>query len=156
MLDMMVAPTAQHIGEDDLPWAYGEDGIGLKVLQIKESEGLWVIKNQFPPGYSVQTHKHTGQVFAYTSAGAWGYKESDFLNRAGSFLYEPAGSVHTLYTPDDNTETTDVFFAIWGANLNMDADGNIESITDGQTVLMGYYYLLEAQGTPRPNNILLD
>ena len=38
----------------------------------------------------------------------------------------------------------------------MYADGNIESITDGQTVLMGYYYLLEAQGTPRPDNILLD
>lgn len=156
MLDMMVAPTAQHIGEDDLPWAYGPDGIGLKVLQIKESEGLWVIKNQFPPDYSVQTHKHTGQVFAYTSAGAWGYKESDFLNRAGSFLYEPAGSIHTLYTPEDNTETTEVFFAIWGANLNMDAEGNIESITDGQTVLMGYYFLLEEQGTPRPDNILLD
>ena len=83
------------------------------MLQIKESEGLWVIKNQFPSGYSVQTHKHTGQVFAYTSAGAWGYKESDFLNRAGSFLYEPAGSIHTLYTPEENTETTEVFFAIW-------------------------------------------
>ena len=155
MLDMMVAPTAQHIGEDDLPWAYGEDGIGLKVLQIKESEGLWVIRNHFPPGYSVQTHKHTGPVFAYTSAGAWGYKESDFLNRAGSYLYEPAHSIHTLFTPDDNTETTDVFFAIWGANLNLDAGGNVESVTDAQTVLMGYYYMLEAQGTPRPNNILL-
>ncbi len=47
-------------------------------------------------------------------------------------------------------------FAIWGANLNMDADGNIESITDGQTVLMGYCFLLEKQGTPRPDNILLD
>ncbi|MDE0118252.1 MAG: hypothetical protein OXT07_16755 [bacterium] len=46
--------------------------------------------------------------------------------------------------------------AIWGANLNMDADGNIESITDGQTVLMGYCFLLEKQGTPRPDNILLD
>ncbi|MCY3888661.1 MAG: cupin, partial [bacterium] len=62
----------------------------------------------------------------------------------------------TLYTPDDNTETTEVFFAIWGANLNMDAEGNIESITDGQTVLMGYYFLLEEQGTPRPDNILIS
>ena len=80
---------------------------------------------------------------------------SDFVNRAGSFLYEPAGSVHTLIVPDDNTEPTDVFFAIWGANLNLDADGNVESVTDAKSMLDGYYALCEMQGLPRPN-VLVD
>ena len=42
------------------------------------------------------------------------------MNVAGSYLFEPAGSIHTLHVPDTNTEVTDVFFAIHGANLNLD------------------------------------
>jgi len=34
----------------------------LKVLQIKEREGLWVIRNRFMPATRLQTHKHTGPV----------------------------------------------------------------------------------------------
>ena len=96
------------------------------MLQIKEREGLWVIRNRFMPGYAradAQAHRPGVRVH---DVGRVEYKESDFVNRAGSFLYEPAGSVHTLIVPDDNTEPTDVFFAIWGANLNLDADGNVE------------------------------
>jgi 2,4'-dihydroxyacetophenone dioxygenase len=102
----------------------------------------------------VQTHKHTGPVYAFTTSGAWKYKESEFVNRAGSFLYEPAGSVHTLIVPDDNTEPTDVFFAIWGANLNLDADGNVESIIDAGLILQAYYLMCEAAGLPKPDVVL--
>ena len=106
------------------------------------------------PGYDVQTHKHTGPVYAFTTSGAWRYKESDFVNTAGSFLYEPAGSVHTLTVPADNTEPTEVFFAIWGANLNLDADGNVESIVDAGIVLQGYSLMCEAAGLPKPDVVL--
>ena len=102
----------------------------------------------------MQTHKHTGPVFAYTETGAWRYLESDFVNTAGSYLYEPAGSVHTLVVPDDNTEPTDVFFAIHGANLNLDADGNVESVYDAGSILQAYLLLCEAQGLPRPPVVL--
>jgi hypothetical protein len=102
----------------------------------------------------VQTHKHTGPVYAFTTTGAWRYKESDFVNRAGSVLYEPAGSVHTLIVPDDNTEPTEVFFAIWGANLNLDADGNVESIIDAGLILQAYYLMCEAEGLPKPDVVL--
>ncbi|MDZ4825936.1 MAG: 2,4'-dihydroxyacetophenone dioxygenase family protein [Actinomycetota bacterium] len=147
-------PSAIHRGDDELPWVDIGGGSLLKVLQVKEREGLWVIRNRFEAGYAVQTHKHTGPVYAFTTSGAWKYKESDFVNRAGSFLYEPAGSVHTLIVPEDNTETTDVFFAIWGANLNLDADGNIESIVDAGGILQAYYMLCEAEGLPKPDVVL--
>ena len=153
-MTMLEIPTAIHRGDDELPWVDIGDGSLLKVLQIKEREGLWVIRNRFNPGYRVQTHKHTGPVYAFTSSGAWRYEESDFVNRAGSFLYEPAGSVHTLTVPADNTEPTDVFFAIWGANLNLDAQGNVESVYDAGFILQSYYLLCEAQGLPKPDVIV--
>jgi quercetin dioxygenase-like cupin family protein len=142
------APSAVHIGSDELPWVDIGDGSMLKVLQTREKEGLWIVENIFQAGYEVPTHKHTGPVWGYTQSGAWKYKEYDYVNRAGSFLYEPAGSVHTLTCVEDDTR---VWFQIYGANLNLDADGNIESIVDAATVLQGYYLLCEAQGIPRPN-----
>ena len=47
------------------------------------------------------------------------------MNIAGSYLYEPAGSVHTLHVPATNTESTEVSFAIRGANLNLDEHDRI-------------------------------
>lgn len=145
-----LSPNAIHIGADDLPWVDIGPGAKLKVLQVREREGLWIVANIFPAGYAVQTHRHTGPVWGYTVAGAWKYREYDYVNRAGSFLYEPAGSVHTLECVEDETM---VWFHVHGANLNLDADGNIESVTDGAGTLAAYYMLCEAAGFARPNVI---
>lgn len=131
-------PSAIHRGDDDLPWVDNGEGTELKVLVAKVAEGLWIVRTRFAPGVAVQTHKHTGPVYAYTLSGAWHYAESEYVNRAGSFLYEPAGSQHTLLVPEDNDEVTDVWFQIFGANLNLDADGGVESVTDAASVLASY------------------
>lgn len=125
----------------------------MQVLHIDVPSGLWVVRNKFEPGYEVQTHKHTGEVFAFTTSGRWKYVEYPQVNTAGSYLFEPAGSVHTLTVPADNTEVTDVWFAIQGANLNLDAEGNVESVWDAQFVRDAYFMLCEAEGKPRPNII---
>ena len=145
-------PSAVHIGADDLPFVDIGEGSKLKVIQVKEKEGLWIVENIFHAGYEVQRHRHTGPVYAYTTSGAWKYKEYDYVNRAGSFLYEPAGSVHTLQCVENDTH---VWFQMYGSNLNLDADGNIESVTDGAGTLEAYYLLCEAEGFPRPN-VLTD
>ena len=72
---------------------------------------------------------------------------------AGTYLFEPAGSIHTLIVPEDNTEVTDVWFAIYGANLNLDAEGNVESVLDAAFIRDAYFALCEAEGHPRPNVI---
>jgi len=147
-MTMIEIPTAIHRADDDLPWVDIGDGSLLKVLQIKEREGLWVIRNRFMPGYQVQTHKHTGPVYAFTTTGAWRYKESDFVNRAGSFLYEPAGSVHTLECIEDDTQ---VWFHMYGVNLNLDDDGNVASVSDGRGTYDAYIAMCEAQGLGTPD-----
>jgi quercetin dioxygenase-like cupin family protein len=141
-------PVAVHIGADDLPWVDIGDGSKLKVLQVKATEGLWIVQNIFQAGYTVPTHRHTGPVWGYTISGAWRYKEYEYVNRAGSFLYEPAGSTHTLECIEDDTN---VWFQMYGANLNLDPEGNIESVFDGPGTLAAYYALCEAAGLPRPN-----
>ena len=146
------APTAIHVGADDLPFVDIGGGNKLKVIQVKEREGLWIVENIFMKDFEVQTHRHTGPVWGYTVSGAWKYKEYEYVNRAGSFLYEPAGSVHTLQCIEDGTQ---VWFHMYGANLNLDADGNVESVTDGAGTLAAYYLLCEAEGLPRPN-VLVD
>ncbi len=142
------APSAIHIGADDLPFVDIGEGSKLKVIMVRAKEGLWIVENIFQSGYQVQKHRHTGPVFAYTVSGAWRYLESDYVNRAGSFLYEPAGSVHTLTVLEDDTR---VWFQMYGANLNLDADGNIESVVDGAGALEAYYALAEVEGFARPN-----
>ena len=116
--------------------------------------GLWVVRTRIVPDITIPKHRHTGEVFAVTFSGSWRYLEYPEVNTAGSYLFEPAGSVHTLTVPEDNTEPTDVFFAIWGANLNLDADGNVESVIDAGIVLQGYYLMCEAAGLPKPPVVL--
>ena len=142
------APSAVHVGADDLPFVDIGGGSLLKVIQVKEREGLWIVENIFQAGYEVQKHRHTGPVWGYTTSGAWKYKEYDYVNRAGSFLFEPTGSTHTLECIEDDTR---VWFQMYGKNLNLDAEGNVESVFDGPGTLEGYYLLCEAAGLPRPN-----
>ena len=44
------APTAVHIGDDELPFVEIGNGNKLKVLQVKEREGLWIVENIFQDG----------------------------------------------------------------------------------------------------------
>ncbi len=146
------APPALHVGADELPFVEIGGGNLLKVIQVKEREGLWIVENVFQAGFEVQKHRHTGPVWGYTTSGAWKYKEYDYVNRAGSFLYEPAGSVHTLQCIENDTR---VWFHMYGVNLNLDADGTVESVADGAGTLAFYYAMCEAAGLPRPN-VLVD
>lgn len=145
-------PTAVHLGAADLPFVDIGDGSRLKVIMIEAARDLWIIENVFQSGYEVQRHKHTGPVYAYTTSGAWRYKEYPDVNRAGSFLYEPANSVHTLQVVEDDTH---VWFQIYGSNLNLDANGDVESVSDGPGTLAVYLGLCEQAGLPRPNVLLV-
>jgi 2,4'-dihydroxyacetophenone dioxygenase len=151
MTALDAVPEAVHVGDDDLPFVEIGGGNKLKVLMVDEAQGLWVIENIFQAGFEVPTHRHTGPVFGFTRSGAWKYKEYDYVNRAGSVLYEPAGSVHTLTCIEDDTR---VWFHMTGTNLDLDSDGTIIATADGPTTLAAYYALAEAEGLARPNVVV--
>jgi len=141
-----LAPTAVHRAESDLPFVTFPDSVRMQLVQADLANGVWIVRSLFPPGVTIQTHKHTGHVYAFTQSGRWHYLESpEAVNGAGSYLFEPAGSVHTLHVPPDNDGDTDVWFAIHGANLNIDAEGNVEVVIDAASVLAGYRKLCASQ-----------
>jgi hypothetical protein len=147
-------PSVNHVGEDELPWADTGIGIELKVLRVSIETGIWVVRNRFQPGVRIPRHRHTGPVEGFTLTGRWHYLEYDFWSTPGSYIFEPASSVHTLDVPAGNTEPTDVLFVIEGVLLNLDDNDEIESVSDGPNTLAAYYALCEAQGIARPTGVL--
>jgi len=143
------------IQDDDLPYVSLPDGSLLQLLQVDLNQNLWIVRNKFKPGFGIDTHYHTGPVFAVTQSGEWFYKEyPDKVNKAGAYLYEPAHSLHTLTVADDATEDAVVWFAIFGSNVNIDDAGDVTSILDAKTLLKVYRALCAAEGKNCDNLIV--
>jgi len=155
-IDPSMLPVARHVGEDEVPWVENitYPGTFMRLLQADVEACVYAMAGRLPAGLAVGTHRHTGAVHMFTLSGAWGYREHDYVNRAGSYLYEPPGSVHTLYVPEDNTELTETLTVVYGTTEYLDEDGKIIAVTDAATNLETYYQSCEAAGLPRPNAIL--
>jgi quercetin dioxygenase-like cupin family protein len=79
----------------------------------------------FHPGVVLPTHYHTGTAHLWTLSGKWNYLEyPDQPQTAGSYLFEPGSSIHTLNVHADNTELTETLMVVSGSNINFDQDGN--------------------------------
>jgi 2,4'-dihydroxyacetophenone dioxygenase len=148
-----IAPVSFHRAEQDLPFVPYQDGVMFQLLQVNIEAGLWVVRVRAEPGATFQRHKHTGQVLAFTLSGSWRYLEYPEVNTAGSYLFEPAGAIHTLHVPDSNDQITDIWFAVTGANLDLDDNGNVETVLDAGTVLEIYRAQCLANGHPDPDVI---
>lgn len=152
-------PPALLASSSEFPEAVdyaGLTGVHMKVLMANVEAGVFVVRIRFSPGTQLATHAHTGAVFAWTMSGEWSYLEySDRTApcRAGDFLYEPPGSVHTLKVADDAGDT-DVFFVIFGAMLITDEAGNIVAVFDAQWQLENYTRQLTDDGLPVPGIIV--
>jgi quercetin dioxygenase-like cupin family protein len=149
------AREAILIHDEDLPWVALPDGSLLQLLQVDLNQNLWVVRNRLKPGFGIDTHYHTGPVFAFTQSGEWFYKEyPDKINKAGSYLYEPAHSIHTLTVAEDAKEDAVVWFAVFGSNVNINDKGDVTSVLDAATLLKVYRMLCAADGKSCDNVIV--
>ncbi|PHI37500.1 2,4'-dihydroxyacetophenone dioxygenase [Pseudoalteromonas sp. GCY] len=106
-------------------------GVHVSPLFLDTENGVWVLRVLFEPGVTLPKHFHTGVVHLYTMSGSWHYLEyPDQPQTAGSYLYEPGGSIHQFHTPESNEDVTDTVMFIQGANINFDEDGNFINIMD--------------------------
>ena len=126
----------------------------VRLLQARPEDQMWVLQGRMAPGLRADRHRHTGPVLGFTQSGAWRYLEHDFVNRAGSYLYEPAGSVHTLSVLEDNEQPTEAYFVMYGEVLYLDDDDEITYVSNVQTNIDLYYQACESAGLPRPTAIL--
>jgi len=150
-------PPSFHLSSEAGPFArnFGAEGVNLQLLQADVEGGFFVVRIRFAPGVQLPPHKHTGAVYAFTLAGEWSYLEyaSSPPNRAGSYLYEPPGSTHTLKVADHVQGFTDVFYVIHGAMLVLDPAGNVVAVLDAASHARDWPAALREQGVPVPEII---
>ena len=91
-------------------------------LMYDTHAGSWVSILRARGAGTIQRHRHAAPVTAWTLDGGWGYREHDWVARAGSFVYEPPGEIHTLVVPEDCPEMI-TFFSIAGAMIYLDDAG---------------------------------
>jgi 2,4'-dihydroxyacetophenone dioxygenase len=144
------------VNENDIPLITDvlAPGVHAKPLRLDLEAGCWVVLATFAPGARVPLHYHTGIAEVYTLSGSWHYLEyPDQLQTAGSYLYEPAGSVHTFITPETNTEDTVILVRVEGANINFTEDGQFHSILDATLIRALTHQIAEARGLGPVNYI---
>jgi 2,4'-dihydroxyacetophenone dioxygenase len=111
-----------------------------KPLRLDLERGEWAFLATLAPGCELPLHYHTGPAQVWTIQGRWEYKEYPTQPQvAGSYLYEPGGSVHTFFCPADNTEDTIALAWIEGAQVSFNEDGTFHSVLDA----VGVQYLTE-------------
>jgi len=129
-------------------------GIKAYPLFLDPQNGVWVLRVKFAPGVTLPLHFHTGTVHIYTMSGAWYYTEyPDQVQKAGDYLYEPGGSVHQFNTSASNTEDTDTFMIVTGANINFGTDGAFLGIMDAGMIKAWVDQGINDQGCDQMNYI---
>ncbi len=134
---IQVSPSDRTIPEmfdgavlaDDEKWMpVGTIGHARPLL-FDTSHGSWISVLRAQGAGTIQRHRHSAPVTAWTLDGSWGYREHDWVARAGSFVYEPAGHIHTLYIHPEQARMTAVFH-IFGPLIYLDEHGVAQNYED--------------------------
>src|ERR1700737_1324855 len=129
MLPLIALPQDQilTVNVNDIPWLKDATGPGIHIqpLRLAPQRGGVVVLAAVAPGpptrpprpapeggglvalaaiargAELPIHYHTGTAEVYTLSGRWEYREyPDQPQIAGPYRYEPAGTVHTFFTPE--------------------------------------------------------
>lgn len=128
-------------------------GTTITPLFLDRENGVWVLYGRFEPGTVLPTHFHTGTVHFYTTRGMWHYAEyPDDPQTAGSYLYEPGGSMHTFMVPADASEPAEGLMVVYGANINF-VNGEYHSIMDAGAIEEALLAAVQLGAMPMPKYI---
>ncbi|SDD71862.1 hypothetical protein SAMN05216345_11447 [Cupriavidus sp. YR651] len=130
-----------------------EPGSTIIPLFLDRENGVWVLYGKFEPGTTLPPHFHTGTVHFFTTKGQWNYIEyPEDPQTAGSYLYEPGGSVHTFSVPADAKEPAEGFMVVYGANVIF-SEGEFQSVRDAGAIEEGILAAARKAGIPVPRYI---
>jgi hypothetical protein len=128
-------------------------GMKLWPLFLDPENGVWVLYARYGAGTRMPRHFHTGQVHFFTTKGSWNYAEyPQDVQTAGSYLYEPPGSVHSLSIPEDS-DGTEGFMVVSGVNINFDDEGNYIDTSHAGSMEEIILQVARAQGIAMPRYI---
>jgi hypothetical protein len=133
---------------------FGIPGIDFKPLRLDLERGEFAYIAIVKPGKEFPIHYHTGTAEVFTFQGCWAYREyPNDLQTSGSYLFEPSGSVHTFFTPEDNTEDTIFFVRVSGALVTFSEDGKFQAVLDAVVLRHLVDTLVSERGLEEPRYI---
>jgi len=102
-------------------------GVWMRPLLFDTAHGAWVNVVRMRTEGFVSRHAHPSPVHGYVLKGSWRYLEREWVATAGTYLYEPAGDIHTLMALPGESMT---LFHINGAMIELDQDGKTIGYAD--------------------------
>jgi hypothetical protein len=112
------------ISIDDLPWVPQGENVWFKPLRFDIAHGRWVNLLKVTRAGRINRHRHAGgQVLGYVIQGQWRYLERAWEARAGTFVYEPPGDIHTLVV--EGSEEMQTLFILEGVIQYLDDSDQI-------------------------------
>jgi len=116
-----------HIGagEEVSPWVPFRPNVLIRHLSFDVRTNLYSNVLWVKSGGMLGRHRHRGRFFGYTLEGSWRYLEYDWVARAGSYVQESPGAIHTLVS-DQGMKT--VFWLSGSLEFCDENDGLLETL----------------------------
>lgn len=130
-----ITPDLVHAGvldkwlEPDELWVPATDTVAFKPILFSPGQGYFVNLLRVRQKGVLSRHRHHGAVHAMVLKGRWYYLEHDWVAEQGSYAYEPAGEIHTLYVPEGSGEMI-TWFHVTGGYTYVDPDGAAIGVED--------------------------
>ena len=122
------------IPEDERVWVPQAPQVWFRPLLLNTTTGGWCNLLRVRKSGVLSRHIHPSMVTGYVIKGAWRYLEHDWVARAGSFVYEPPGEIHTLVVDEVAGEPEMItHFNIQGAMVYLDEKGHTTGYEDVYT-----------------------
>jgi len=116
--------AVQAIPDDERVWVPQAPGVWFRPLLLNTVTGSWCNLLRVCKSGVLSRHIHPSWVTGYVIKGAWRYLEHDWVARAGAFVYEPPGEIHTLVVDEvAGVDEMITLFNIHGAMVYLDEQG---------------------------------
>ncbi|MFO0868686.1 MAG: 2,4'-dihydroxyacetophenone dioxygenase family protein [Pirellulales bacterium] len=94
------------VPEDERVWVPQAPNVWFRPLLLNTVQGEWVNLLRVRRAGVLSRHLHPAPVHGYVIKGSWRYLEHDWIARAGMYVFEPPGEMHTLVVDDDDEMIT--------------------------------------------------
>ena len=104
--DQIADMAIMAIPEDERLWVPQAPNVWFRPLFLNRTTGEWVNLLRVRRSGVLSRHLHPAPVHGYVIKGSWRYLEHDWIARAGMYVFEPPGEIHTLVVDSEDEMIT--------------------------------------------------
>ena len=121
--------AVEALPSDERLWVPQAENVWFRPLLLNRVNGEWVNLLKVRRSGVLSRHRHPAPVHGYVIKGEWRYLEHDWVARAGMYVFEPPGEVHTLVV-DPHIEEMITLFHVSGALIYLDENQRTTGFDD--------------------------